>query len=183
MSHCLSRTQELYDDLLEHNREWQADRSVALAMRRDMYNPASATAIYENDDKCGSHWCKMPVSEGGRDPKSAAKAKYDFAIQANVVCGAGGVARLAVVPSNVQTGANFGLTNLVTTLWHAWKAGRLKSHCKNLVRHTQEPVLLDVHVVVNSGFNCIKRCLYHSKVLEYPTPRTQKYGPMAGVTT
>ena len=91
MSHCLSRTQELYDDLLEHNREWQADRSVALAMRRDMYNPASATAIYENDDKCGSHWCKMPVSEGGRDPKSAAKAKYDFAIQANVVCGAGGV--------------------------------------------------------------------------------------------
>ena len=132
----IARTQELYNALLEHNREWQADRAVALALRREAYNPASATAIYENDDKCGSHWCKMPVSEGGRDPKSAAKAKYDFAIQANVVCGAGGVARLAVVPSNVQTGANFGLTNLVTTLWHAWKAGRLPTHCKTLIRHT-----------------------------------------------
>ena len=107
-----------------------------MALRRDNYNPDSATALYENDDKCGSHWCKMPVSEGGRDPKNAAKAKYDFGIQANVVCGSGGVVRFAVVPSNVQTGANFGLTNLVTALWHSWKNGRLKAHCRTLIRHT-----------------------------------------------
>lgn len=129
-------TQELYNELLEHNREWQADRAVALALRRDMYNPDTATALYENDDKCGSHWCKMPVCEGGRDSKSSAKAKYDFAIQANVVCGGGGVARFAVVPSNVQTGANFGLTNLVATLWRAWKNGRFKPHCRKCIRHT-----------------------------------------------
>ena len=47
--------QYLYNQLLEHNREWHADRSVALAIRRANYNPDSAHAIYENDDKCGSH--------------------------------------------------------------------------------------------------------------------------------
>jgi len=96
----------------------------------------SAHAVYENDDKCGGHHLVMPVVENGRDSKYGAKAKYDFAIQANVICGEGGTARLAIVPSNVQTGANFGLTNLVMALWHAWTSGRLKPHTRTLIRHT-----------------------------------------------
>ena len=126
----------LFDQVLEHNKEWQGDRACALALRRSLYNPASATAIYENDDKCGSHWCALPVSEAGRDSKYMSKAKYTFGIQANVVCGDEGTCRFAIVPSNVQTGSNFGLTNLLTTLWHAHKSGRLKAHTKQLVRHT-----------------------------------------------
>ena len=41
---------------------------------------------------------------------------YEFAVQANVVCGDGGILRFAVVPKNVQTGGNFGLTNLIVTI-------------------------------------------------------------------
>ena len=122
--------------MVEHNADWHADRAVALALRRQMYNPDSASAIYENDDKCGSHWLLMPVVDSGRDSKKSAAAKYDFAIQANVVCGEGGVCRLAVVPSNVATGSSFGLTNLVMVIWRAWKKGRLKTHTKTLIRHT-----------------------------------------------
>ena len=114
-------TQSLYNDLLEHNREWQTDRSVALSLMRDQYNPDTATALYENDDKCGSHWCKMPVCESGRDSKRSDKAKYDLAIQANVVCGEGGVARFAVVPSNVQTGANFEPGDSLVAHVEEWK--------------------------------------------------------------
>jgi len=128
--------QLLYQNILDHNNDWQADRNVALALRRSMYNPASSCGIYENDDKCGSFWCKMPVADGGRDSKRAASAKYDFAIQANVVCGDQGTARFSVVPSNVRTGSNFGLTNLVTTLWEAWRSGRFRPHTRELVRHT-----------------------------------------------
>ena len=74
-------TQGLYNDLLEHNREWQTDRSVALSLRRDQYNPDTATALYENDDKCGSHWCNMPVIATVAGTASASiKAKYVFAI-------------------------------------------------------------------------------------------------------
>ena len=119
-----------------HNTEWQGDRALALQLRRQNYNPDSATAMYENDDKMGSHWCKMPVEVEGRDSKKSAQAKYDFGIQANVICGDQGLVRFAVVPSNVQTGSNFGLTNLITALWHSWKSGRMKPHTKTLIRHT-----------------------------------------------
>ena len=126
----------LYHELLEHNQDWQADRQVALQLRRDMYNPDSAAGVYENDDKCGSHWCKLIVCEGGRDTKRCAKAKYTFSIQANVVCGEGGSMRFAAIPENVQTGGNFGLTNLIMTIYRSFKAGRFKPQTRLLLRHT-----------------------------------------------
>jgi hypothetical protein len=60
------------------------------------------------DDKCGSFWCELPVVENGRDSKALAGNKYSFSVQANVICGDGGVQRFAIVPKNVQTGSNFG---------------------------------------------------------------------------
>ena len=131
-----AEVERLYQELLEHNLEWQADRQVALQLRRDMYNPSSSDGIYENNDKCGSHWCKLIVCEGGRDSKRNAKAKYTFAVQANVVCGEEGVMRFATIPDNVKTGGNFGLTNLIMAIYRAFKSGRLKPHTRRLVRHT-----------------------------------------------
>ena len=72
----------------------------------------------------------------GRDSKSGARAKYHFSVQANVVCGPGGVQRFTVVPKNVGTGGNFGLTNLIVALHSAWKAGKIGPHVKKMIRHT-----------------------------------------------
>ena len=105
-------------------------------LRRSLYSKASSDAIYENDDKCGSHWQQLPVSEGGRTSKSLEGNTYEFAVQANVVCGDGGILRFAVVPKNVQTGGNFGLTNLIVTIHAAHQAGRLPPHVRRMYRHT-----------------------------------------------
>ena len=127
----------LYNLVLEHNREWQADRAVALKLRYSMYNSDTADGIYENDDKCGSQWCRMPVDPSGRIAKNAVEHKYLFGIQANVFCGKEGLIRFGLVPTNVATGGgNFGLTNLMAGLFAAHEQGRLKSKMKKLIRHT-----------------------------------------------
>jgi hypothetical protein len=59
-----------------------------------------------------------------------------FSIQANVISGAQGLLRLAIVPKYVKTGGNFGLTNLIMVLYRAKLAGRLPKSCKTLYRHT-----------------------------------------------
>lgn len=105
-------------------------------LRRSLYSKATSDAIYENDDKCGSHWQQLPVSEGGRISKGLEGNTYEFAVQANVVCGDGGILRFAVVPKNVQTGGNFGLTNLIVTIDAAHRANRLPLHVRRMVRHT-----------------------------------------------
>ena len=97
--------------------------------------PESDTC-YECDDKCGSFWQKLPVDVTGRHSKSTATATYQFAIQANVLCGERGIMRFAVVPKSVTTGGNFGLTNLIMCLWRAHQAGRLTARVKKLIRHT-----------------------------------------------
>lgn len=95
-----------------------------------------ADAVYECDDKCGSFWQQLPGDAEGRDGKATARAKYVFAIQANVVVGPGGVQRFTVVPKNICTGANFGCTNFVMALVRAKRAGRLHQGVKKVIRHT-----------------------------------------------
>jgi len=35
-------------EVLEHNKEWQGDRQVALSIRRSLYQKETSTGIYEN---------------------------------------------------------------------------------------------------------------------------------------
>mgnify|MGYP002809682107 FL=1 len=70
-------------------------------MRYATYDALTCSDLYECDDKCGSFWCKCPVV--GRQNKGNVKQVYDFAVQANVVCGPGGVLRLSIVPKTVNT--------------------------------------------------------------------------------
>jgi hypothetical protein len=123
------------DELLEHQREWSTDRKVALKLKYSTW-PAHSDCCYECDDKCGSFWLGLPVDPTGRDNKGTAKAKYHFAVQCNVIVGPGGVQRFAIVPKNVSTGANFGLSNFVAALHRAWKAGRLGPRVTRAIRHT-----------------------------------------------
>lgn len=136
-----------YQELLQHSRSWQADRECALKLRH--WATADSDTIYQCDDKCGSFWQRLPVSETGRDAKDNAKAVYHFAIQANVISGAHGLIRFACVPKNVQTGHNFGLTNLLMVLLKAKRSGRLPNHKKKLIRHTDggpDNVAVNTHV-------------------------------------
>ena len=71
----------------------------------------------------------IPVEEEGRDHKGNAKAKYAFAVQSNSICGQGGVNRFAIVPKNVTTGGNFGLSNLILAIWKAFQMKRLHPKC------------------------------------------------------
>ena len=122
-------------DLVEHQQKWQGDRETALDLRH-RYSVLSSTARYSVDDKCGSFWQQLPVSETGRDTKDNAKARYKFSVHANVVCGEQGHKVFTFVPKNVGTGANFGLTNLLMTILLAVKSGNLKPHTDTFVRHT-----------------------------------------------
>ena len=121
--------------LLAHQKQFMADRTLARRLRCASYDPQSST-LYECDDKCGSFWCKCPVASGGRANKGNVKQVYEFAVQANVVCGPGGVMRLAIIPKTVTTGANFGLSTLLSSLYSAHLNKRLHPHVRCLLRHT-----------------------------------------------
>ena len=127
--------ESLYAELLEHQKEWSSDRATALALRRSVFSRESR-GIYECDDKCGSFWLALPVDWLGREGKSTAEYRFRFSIQGNVICGLEGVLRFAMVPKFVKTGGNFGLTNLLMTIWRAKEAGRLTDNVKTMYRHT-----------------------------------------------
>ena len=116
-------------------KEWSDDRHVARRLKYGTYH-SRANAIYECDDGCGSFWQGLPVDETGRDSKKSVAAKYKFCVQANVVCGPGGVQRFAVMPKNVKKGSNFGLSNFILALHRALKHGRLHPGVTRAHRHT-----------------------------------------------
>ena len=125
---------EAKEAMLAHQRKFTADRTCARSMRYATYDALSCADLYECDDKCGSFWCKCPVVP--RQNKGNTKQVYEFAVQANVVCGPGGVMRMSIVPKTVNTGANFGLSTLLSGLYAAFKRGRLRPHVQRLLRHT-----------------------------------------------
>ena len=87
---------ELNAKVLAHRDEWQADRTQALRLKYAAFQ-LTADTLYECDDKCGSFWQQLPVDPTGRDSKRGDRAKYKFAIQANVVVGPGGVQRFSAI--------------------------------------------------------------------------------------
>ena len=95
-----------YQEVLQHNIEWGDDRAIALKFKFAS-STAQSTTLYEGDDKCGSHWQGLPVDPTGRESKQAAKATFQFSIQANVVYGQGGLSRFAITPKVVMTGGLF----------------------------------------------------------------------------
>ena len=130
-----SEVARAHSDMVTHATQWQGGREVALDLRHRCSNLTSSTR-YTVDDKCGSFWQQLPVSVTGRDTKENAKDKYHFSVHANVVCGEEGHKRFTFVPKNVCTGANFGLTNLLMTIFLAVKSGNIKPHTDSLIRHT-----------------------------------------------
>ena len=130
-----AQVERAYTALVAHAAQWQQDRETAIDLRH-RYSLLSSNWRYFVDDKCGSFWQQLPVSSTGRDTKENAKDKYKFAVHANVVCGEAGHKQFTVVPKNICTGANFGLTNFVMTIHLAVASGNLKPHTDCLVRHT-----------------------------------------------
>ena len=130
---------EKREKMMAHQAEFMRDRHEARSLRYGTYLPDS-TERYECDDKCGSFWCKCPVSAGGRDSKATATRNYEFAVQANVVCGPEGVMRMSIIPKTVSTGANFGLSTLLQSLWSACRiedgVPSLPRTVTRLYRHT-----------------------------------------------
>ena len=126
--------QEAYDALKAHMDTWTDDREIAMALRHASYDPLSEYC-YECDDKCGSQWQSLPVNETGRYTKEEEDSCYSMSVQANVVCGPRGLIRLAMVPKNVGTGANFGISLLILTLHRTYELGLLEGK-KFLLRHT-----------------------------------------------
>lgn len=121
--------------MTNHANQWQRDRETAIDLRH-RYSINTSRWRYSVDDKCGSFWQAMPVSFSGRDTKENAKDKYRFSVHANVVCGERGHKQFTIVPKNISTGANFGLTNLLMTIFTAVKTGNLRSDTDCFVRHT-----------------------------------------------
>jgi len=70
------------------------------------------------------------VDVTGRASKGRAPYTFHFAIQANVVCGSKGMKRFTVVPKHVGTGGNFGLTNLMLSLYSVYKRTKFENKRK-----------------------------------------------------
>ena len=130
-----ARVQAMYDQMLEHQQEWTADRACALAIRRSL-EQADPSAVYECDDKCGSFFQALPADPTGRNEKKQVADLYHFSIQANVVCGRGGLIRFGFLPKHVATGGNFGLTNFLMVLLRSFDRGQLGPKVKTVYRHT-----------------------------------------------
>ena len=128
-----AEVQAALQDMLDHREVWKKDREEALRLRCNAYQKNSGTG-YQCDDKCGSFWLAMPVDSTGRESKENSQNRYHFAVQGNIFTGVGGICRLAIIPKNVTSGANFGLTNLMTVLLRKkQKDGGLP---RKLIRHT-----------------------------------------------
>jgi hypothetical protein len=134
-----AEVEQAFSKWIAHQKEFMDDRHAAMRLRHGTYL-ADATTCYECDDKCGSHWCRCPVPRGGRDSKFTATRNYEFAVQANVICGPGGVMRMSIIPKTVSTGANFGLSTLLQGLWSACRVkdgvATLSQSVGQLLRHT-----------------------------------------------
>jgi len=121
-------------DFQDHMATWRDDRLLALRLRNESYDKSSPY-VYECDDKCGSEWQSLPANDTGRASKDEEGAGYDMSVQANVVTGPNGLLRCAVVPRNVGTGSNFGLSTLILALHSAFQLGKLNGK-EHLLRHT-----------------------------------------------
>ena len=121
--------------MVDHAALWQSDRETAIDLRH-RHERINSSWRYAVDDKCGSFWQALPVSKTGRDTKENAKDKYHFAVHANVLCGESGHKVFTFVPKNISTGANFGLTNFVMTIFIGVKSGNIKPHTDSIIRHT-----------------------------------------------
>ena len=130
-----SQVHAAYTALVDHSTSWQKDRETALDLRH-RYSVLTSGWRYSVDDKCGSFWQQLPVGSTGRDTKENAKDKYKFSVHANVVCGEQGHKQFTFVPKNISTGANFGLTNLLMTIFLAVKSGNLRPETDRFIRHT-----------------------------------------------
>ena len=120
----------------EHLIMWKEDRQAALKMKMEACNSTISDTLYQADDKCGSHFLKLPIDDSGRDSKKTAKAFYTFSLQSNMVPGQRGLNRLSIVPKHLLTGSNFGLTSLLLALERAFDLQRMKPHVTRLVRHS-----------------------------------------------
>ena len=114
---------------------WQADRETALDLRLRSEKLSCSGRYYVND-KCGSFWQQLPVSWSGRNTKNNDDHRYKFAVHANVLTGEGGHKIFTFVPKNVKTGANFGLSNLLMTVFIGVKTGNIKPHTDSWICHT-----------------------------------------------
>ena len=130
-----TEVERLRNVMLDHQALFMNDRRAARSLRMATYFD-NCDDSYECDDKCGSHWCKAPVTAGGRDSKEYHTRNYEFAVQANVVCGPYGVMRLSIIPKNLGTGSNFGLSTLLLGLHSAWRIGKIPKSARRLLRHT-----------------------------------------------
>jgi len=119
---------------MDHMATWKDDRKLALQLRYQSYDKSSPY-VYECDDKCGSEWQSVPANSTGRASKEEEGAGYEMSVQANVITGPNGLLRCAVIPRNVRTGSNFGLSTLILALHSAYQLGKLEGK-EHLIRHT-----------------------------------------------
>lgn len=98
---------------MKHIHEIHAERKIAADIETEASrNPKM---LYGLTDKLGSRWNDLPMAPGGRESKKTdPRWKYRQAIMGNSYPGVGNF--FSLVPPNLKTGNNFGVTSLCVTL-------------------------------------------------------------------
>jgi len=100
------------------------------------------------DDKCGSAFIHLPAPVGGREASDDANRwKYRIGLQANLFTG--GLLRLSIVPPCLRTGANFGCSAFLSSLYEMECVGKLG---EVIIRLTDSGP--DNDALVTQEFNC-----------------------------
>ena len=87
------------------------------------------------DDKLGSHWQFLPMPKNQRSRKDTnSRWSYRECLQGNSWPGCGNF--LSIVPPMLLTGANFGCTAFVCTLYHLVKSMKLAPEVDTVMRQT-----------------------------------------------
>jgi hypothetical protein len=118
-------------DLIRHVQDTFAERRVVAAERKAAHN--STDTVFAVDDKLGSWWQFLPMAQHERVEKGTTDNWcYKACLQGNFWPGVGN--HYAVVPPMLRTGANFGCTSFVTSLYHLIKGGKIGAGVKRCAR-------------------------------------------------
>ena len=122
-----SRLKELRDEQILHVEENFAERRIVADARSEMLR--SGDAVFCVDDKSGSDWHYMPMPGNQRENKgTTADFRYRVCLQGNFYPGRGNF--YSFVPPMLHTGANFGCSAFVTTLYKLIIDGRMNNVTK-----------------------------------------------------
>lgn len=98
------------EERAQHRNDWRSERSQMGLAQKSVSESHNACWIL--DDKLGGHWIYQPIPKGNREEKgTTSNWKYRCTLQGVTLVGKRHL--FSIIPPNLKTGNNFGITSFV----------------------------------------------------------------------